>query len=367
MKSVGVLQIVDCLSAAGKERVAVNLANLMQGNGNRSYLCTTRMDGVLEPQIHKNVGRLRLARKKRYEIGALFKLVSFVQEHEIRILHAHDSSLFIAALASLFPPFPAVVWHDHDGRFVMDGRSAWPYRIGAIRLKGVIAVTEPLAEWARAKMHMPPERVWYLPNFVSTSEATVEAVNNLPGVKEMRIVCVAALRPQKDHVTLFHAMALVVQKVPQAHLLVVGGARGDQKYLDLIQETIVRLKLDQHVSLLGERKDVNAILRSCSVGVLSSAGEAFPLSLLEYGLAGLPAVSTKVGQCAEILNEGQAGLLVDQGSPDQLAEALMGLLKSPERQSTLGNELRQRVEALYGSKRALEEMGKVYESALGNA
>ena len=366
MKSVRVLQVVDSLSAAGKERVAVNLANLIQGDGFRSYLCTTRMDGALEPQIHENVGRLRLARKRRYEFGGLYKLVAFIQEHQIRILHAHDTSVFIAGLASFFPPYPAVVWHDHEGQFGLVERPVWLYRMAATRVKWVIAVSEPLAEWARTKLHVPAKRVSYLPNFVCTSESILESSEsaNLPGVKGARIVCVAALRPQKDHVNLLRAMTLVVQKVPTAHLLLVGASRGDGDYVDLIRQTIVRGKLNKHVSLLGERQDVNAILRSCSVGVLSSAGEAFPLTLLEYGIVGLPAVATRVGQCAEILDEGRAGLLVPPGSPDQLAEALVGLLTSPARRSTLGNELKRRVEELYSSKRAREELCKIYDRVL---
>jgi glycosyltransferase involved in cell wall biosynthesis len=321
------------------------------------------MDGALESQLHKNVGRLRLARTKKYDVSALYKLISFIQEHQIRILHAHDTSLFLAALASLFPPFPAVVWHDHNGEFGLVERSVWLYRMGTMRVKGVIAVSEPLAEWARTKLHVPAKRVSYLPNFVCTSELTAES-SHLPGVNGSRIVCVAALRPQKDHVTLLRAMTLVLQKVPTAHLILVGGTRGDSDYSELIRQTIARGNLEKHVSLLGERQDVNAILRACNVGVLSSAGEAFPLTLLEYGLSSLPVVATRVGQCAEILDEGQAGLLVPPGSPEQLAEALVELLTSPEGRLSLANKLKHRVEELYSAKRTLEVLSKIYDEVL---
>ena len=366
MKSIGVLQLVDSLNAAGKERVAVNLANLTQGWGFRSFLGTTRMDGALEPQIHEKVGRLRLARKRRYEIGALRKLIDFIQAHRIQILHAHDTSLFIASLASLFPPYPAVVWHDHDGLFGLEERPVWLYRMGARRVRGVIAVSKPLAEWSRIQLRVPSEQVWYLPNFVCAPGSNLE-LSNLPGIKSTRIVCVAALRPQKDHVNLLRAMTLVIKKIPSAHLLIVGQSRGDTDYVARIHQTLVREKLDKHVSFLGERQDVAGILRSCSVGVLSSAGEAFPLTLLEYGMAGLPAVATNVGQCAEILDEGRAGVLVPPGDPGQLAEALVGLLHSSGKRSILGQELQCRVERLYGPKRVVEELGRIYDKVLGHA
>ena len=77
---------------------------------------------------------------------------------------------------------------------------------------------------------------------------------------------------------------------------------------------------------MGPRNDVPAILRACRIGVLSSASEGLPLALLEYGKHGLAAVSTAVGQCPEVLDNGYAGVLVPASSPDQFSDAIVGLL-----------------------------------------
>jgi glycosyltransferase involved in cell wall biosynthesis len=45
-------------------------------------------------------------------------------------------------------------------------------------------------------------------------------------------------------------------------------------------------------------------------------------------MAGLPAVATRVGDCPEVLDHGQAGLLVAPRRPDELAQALLRLLRS---------------------------------------
>jgi glycosyltransferase involved in cell wall biosynthesis len=133
-------------------------------------------------------------------------------------------------------------------------------------------------------------------------------------------------------------MACVIGQAPTAHLLLVGAAI-EPDYYELIQNEIAWQALDQHVSLLGERHDVSAILKKCDIGVLSSASEGLPLALLEYGMAGLPVVATHVGQCPEVLEEGQAGILVPSKSPDRLAEALLSLLQSPNRRDALGQQL----------------------------
>lgn len=365
MKCIKVMQVTDSLNAAGRERMAVNLANLLQRKGYRSYLCSTRSDGPLEDQVGTNVGRLRLARTYMVDFGALRRLIAFIRENQIDVLHAHGASLFIAGVASIFPPNPVVVWHDNDGNHGQKERPRWLYRLGATRVNAVITASEPLGEWSRTKLHVPAERVWYLPNFVQASER-VEEPPELPGVKDSRIVCVAGLRRQKDHITLLRAMALVVQKFPKAHLLIVGGS-SDAGYLEQIQKEIHDRELAQHVSLLGERHDIHEILQVCRMGVLSSASEALPLALLEYGVMGVPAVVTNVGQCAEVLDEGRAGLLVPPRSPERLAEAMSTLLQSPEQCALLGQKLKSRVQEKYGPEPFAEQISGIYETVLGSS
>ena len=156
-------------------------------------------------------------------------------------------------------------------------------------------------------------------------------------------------------------MAIVMREIPEVHLLLVGGAT-ETEYRDLIQSEILRQDLHLNVTVLGERDDVAAILKACDVGVLSSASEGLPLALLEYGIAGLPAVATKVGQCAEVLKYGQAGVLVQPGLPDQLAEALISLLQSSERRSVLGTELNRHVKENYSQDSVMKRVCSVYET-----
>ena len=362
MSPVGVVHLVDSLDIGGTERMAVNFVNSLPRERYVPYLCTTRRDGPLEESVGADVVRLRLERKHRFDLVAVCRLVEFNRQHGVRLLHAHSSSLFVAVAAALFPPHPAVVWHDHFGRFAVEQRSALLFRQLVKNASGVIAVSEPLAEWARNKLYVTAERVWYIPNFV-VLEAPDGQPPILPGVPGARIVCVANLRPQKDHCTLLQAMALVVQRQPAAHLLLVGAAK-DAACLDLLKKEISQLELGAHVSLLGERHDVAAILRACDIGVLSSASEGLPLALIEYGMAGLPVVATDVGQCSEVLDHGRAGMLVVPGAARLLAEALLSLLESPDRRAALGLQLRTRVQGFYSAGTIIERVCRVYETVL---
>jgi len=365
MKRISVMHVTDTLEAGGAERVAVDLVNVLPREQYLTHLCTTRRDGPLADLVASDVGRLRLARKQRFEAGALRRLTAYIRQHQIQILHAHGTSVFTAAAASLFPPYPAVVWHEHYGRLASEDRAAWPYRLVARRVSGVIAVNQSLVEWSRRRLRVPAQRIWYVPNFVREVDH-LEEPSELPGKAGGRIVCVANIRTEKDQLTLLRAMALVSGQAPAAHLLLVG-AVNDPVYFDLLRREIVQQDLSRHVSLLGQRRDVPAILRACDIGVLSSASEGLPMALLEYGMAGLPAVATRVGQCAEVLDEGQAGILIPPAAPDKLAEALLSLLRSPEQRADLGKRLQRRVRDVYSPGPAIRQLSLVYDAVINFA
>jgi glycosyltransferase involved in cell wall biosynthesis len=158
-------------------------------------------------------------------------------------------------------------------------------------------------------------------------------------------------------------MVNVVRVIPGAHLLLVGKCN-DAQYLQRVEKGISDLGLTGNITLLGERSDIPPILSACDIGVLSSTSEGLPMSLLEYGAAGLAAVATEVGQCAEVLDHGEAGVLVPAGSDERLSHTLVSLLQSPQRRKILGERFRNRVNEIYDSDRVISRFCEVYKTIL---
>lgn len=356
----GVMHMTDTLEPGGAERVAVNIVNLLPRESYKPYLCTTRRDGALDELVKQDVNRLRLRRRNRIDVRALGELASYLRQENIEIVHAHGTALFVASAVSVLPPYPVVIWHDHYGRYALKERSVLLYRLATRRIGGVIAVNHPLTVWAEKRLLIPPARVWYIPNFVVPSTADVNANIELPGVAGKRIVCVANLRPQKDHATLIQAMRRVVETEPAAHLLLVGSTN-DAKCVGELRQLIDDSNLHRNVTLLGQRRDVADVLARCDIGVLSSLSEGLPLALIEYGIAGLATVATAIGQCAEVLDEGRSGLLVPSGHAEALATALLDLLASPSRRADLGERFKRRASELYSPDAVIKQLCAVYE------
>jgi glycosyltransferase involved in cell wall biosynthesis len=361
---IGVLHVVDALYIGGAERVAINLVNLLPQDRFMPYLCSTRAEGPLSNFVAPHVTRLCLERRGRLDPTALRQFCDFVQDRDIRIVHAHASALFFARLASALSRRCSLIWHDHYGRADFGDRPAWLYRVATRGVAGVIAVNQTLANWCSDALHLPPEKVWYIPNLVPSSEpGEPDDYLGLPGEPGKRLVCVANFRPQKDHPNLLRAMPQVMAQVPGSHLFLVGDS-ADPAYVASIRAQISELGLDAAVTYMGPRNDVPAILRGCDIGVLSSASEGLPLALLEYGRAGLAAVATSVGQCPEVLDNGYAGILVRPGTPEDLGRALIRLLEDREERAQYAARFRNRVDELYHPRRILRKVCDVYEAVL---
>jgi glycosyltransferase involved in cell wall biosynthesis len=356
----GVLHLIDTLDPGGAERVAVNLVNHLSRERFRPFLGTTRREGPLAAEVLPDVGRLSLNRVRTLDFGALRRLAAFVRENDVAILHAHASALFFAQLSTLLVPRLKVVWHDHFGRYLEEERPAWLWGPPVRRSAAVVAVNEDLGRWSRERLGAG--LVEYLPNFVAGDPDPFADVPDLPGEPGLRVVCVANLRAQKDHPNLLRAFSRVLRDEPEARLL-LAGADVEADYAARVRAEAAALG-DDRVVFLGSRPDVPGLLLGCDVGVLASSSEGFPLSLLEYGQADLPTVATRVGQCAEVLDNGEAGVLVPPGDSNALARAILALLRDPARRVILGERLADRVRERYSAAAVLERLEAVYHRVL---
>jgi glycosyltransferase involved in cell wall biosynthesis len=361
---IGVLQLTDTLVPGGMERMAVNLANALPADAYQSHLCFTRKGGALEALIASHVNTLNLRRKGRFDVGAVIRLVKYIREHQIQIIHAHGTTLIIAVLAAFFRPHPVVLWHNHGGWLASLKRAPLALRLFVMRSAGIIVVNEELLDWSVSRFRLPGARVWYVPNFVVPA-GSGECGDDLPGKRGSRVVSVANLLPPKDPVNLLRAMKIVASVSPDAHLLLVG-RNGSPEYMKSVEVEMADPLLDGRVTFFGVSNDVEGILAACDIGVLASASEGFPLALVEYGCAGLAVAATRVGQCADLLDQGRAGILVPPSSPGELAEAILVLLRDSTRRESLGRRFQDHVNQKYNPEKAMAKVTKIYNTILSD-
>ena len=107
-----------------------------------------------------------------------------------------------------------------------------------------------------------------------------------------------------------------------------------------------------------ERERVRAILAEASIFCLPSYWEGSPLSVLEGMASGAAIIATRVGDVPEMI-EG-AGILIDPGDVDALAEAIDRLVRAPGERDRLGNAGRRRTERDYSRANVMSRLYSLY-------
>jgi glycosyltransferase involved in cell wall biosynthesis len=151
---------------------------------------------------------------------------------------------------------------------------------------------------------------------------------------------VARLEPEKGHPTLLEAWPMVLERVPDARLLIVGeGSQRDAlearaEDLGLLGEPCEgdacvgtrHARPGAKVVFTGRRDDVPAVTAALDVAVLPSYREAQGLVILEAMALGRPVVASNVGGIPEMIEDGVTGLLVAPRDPEALADAIVRVL-----------------------------------------
>jgi glycosyltransferase involved in cell wall biosynthesis len=156
-----------------------------------------------------------------------------------------------------------------------------------------------------------------------------------------RLIAVGRLKAPKDFVTLIRALAALAGEEFEALIV------GDGPDRDAVEAEIRNLGLENRVRLAGERDDVPELLASSDVFVLSSRSEGLPVSVLEAMAGELPVVASDVGGVAELVVDGETGLLVPPGDEAALGQALGRLVQDRDLRRTLGAAGRARAEACF--------------------
>lgn len=355
-----VLQLIDSLDPGGAERVAVNLANAMSTEIDESFLCTTRKEGLLKESLKSDVGYLFLNKQKTIDLKAIKLLSAFVKTNKINIIHAHSSSFFLATIIKIINKKVSVIWHDHYGNSeFLNNRSSRMLKFCSNYFSHVFSVNRDLETWARQKLKI--KNVTYLSNFATINRKS--SVTKLKGITGKRIVCLANLRPQKDHFTLIEAFKSVNKLHPDWTLHCVGKDFNDG-YANDVKSKIKALGLKNSVFLHGSKPDVYNILSQCEIGILSSKSEGLPLALLEYGLADLAVIATRVGECSNVIIDKYNGLIVSSLNVDELSKAIILYIENKVLRNEHTTRYKIHIQENFSEKSQVENILKIYKSSI---
>ena len=188
----------------------------------------------------------------------------------------------------------------------------------------------------------------------------IETASKLKG--KMIVGTVARLSKEKGIDILIRAFAEVHKAISNVHLLIVG----DGNQLVELQSLAQNLGIGNAITWTGclRWEDAMGCLGRMDVVVVPSRFEGFGLTAIEAMTCGKPVAASNVDGLAEIISDGENGVLVPSEDVSAFASALSELLNDEERRRTIGMAARRHVIDNYNYHIFRERVKTLYETVL---
>lgn len=148
---------------------------------------------------------------------------------------------------------------------------------------------------------------------------------------------------------------------PKACFLIVGYG----KLRETLLEQARRLGLAGRFRVTHTIHDVMEMVKLFQVGVLTSDSEGLSNTLVEYGLAGVPAVAFDVGGNCEVIESGNSGYLVEPYDVQALGHCVDGLLADEGLRNRMGASARALCADRFSGPRMIAETQRIYDALVG--
>lgn len=302
-------------------------------------------------------------RKIIYVLGAgpaLWRLYRILKDEAIDIAHANEA--LEAAFLSL-PCFAAgvpLIWTVRN-LFIMRPLYRFLYHRSVAVMAVSAAAADPLipleqkraGRGLKAKVRVIYEGI-YVPSPVK------------PPFREKPYIAaiIGRLSPDKGQELFIRAAALVSHKMGQVKFLVVGDTHlGDPEYAVTLQQLSREMGLMDQLEFRGFESDIWGLLSRVDLAVMACPIEAFGRVTIEAMAAGRPVIGIRAGGTAEVILDEVTGKLI-ANDPEELARAMLALLKDPQKAAAMGQAGRKRVEENFTIQSMVAQITELYGKVL---
>jgi len=361
-----VLYVVNNLGVGGAEHVLLGLASGLDRSMYDPTVVSVGPNLALAPKfVAAGVPVICLNTKVKADPRGYVRLVRLVRELAPDILHGFlwRSNMF-CRYAGRRCRVPTVVTSEHSMR--VDGPiREWINRRTAAGSSAVVCVSRAVLRHMRDSVGIPERLLRVIYNGVDLSRFAPcadkrSARDSLGLPPDGPVIGTVARHTEEKRIDRFVEMARLIGKVlPEASFITAGEGPKLAWLTDLAR------RRDAKVRFLGYRDDVPLVLGALDVFVLTSQTEGLPMAVIEAMAVELPIVSMLVGGVAEMVRNGQDGVLVKQGDIRAVADGVLDLLQSRETRARMGRSARRRVMSLVSLDAVVAKHERLYEELLG--
>ncbi len=184
------------------------------------------------------------------------------------------------------------------------------------------------------------------------------------------VALIGRVVPIKDIKTFIRAIFIATRTMSDIEGWIVGPEEEDPAYARECRALVQSLGLETNVRFLGFQR-IADVLPKVDLVALSSISEALPLVVLEGFAAGVPAITTDVGACRELIEGfsdedralGIAGAVVPLANPAAFSQSTLELLADRERWQAAQRAGLARVQRYYARQQMIDRFREIYDHA----
>ncbi len=323
------------------------------------------MEVVILPDLIREIHLLK-------DLKVFLSFVALLKRNHYTAVHTHTSKAgLIGRFAAALCKIPIVI-HTPHGHVFHSYFSRWKEkfflsleRLAARSCDRLIALTEVEKQEHLALEVGKPGQWVTIPSGIDEkmfSHLTVLRKQELRGIFGIpgyyKIIGYAGrLATIKGPQYFLEAIPQIRQEMPETFFLFVGDG-GERSYLE--KRAFEELGLKESVRFTGHQTQVSDLMNLFDILVVPSLNEGMGRVIAEAGLLAKPVIATRVGGILDLIVDQETGLLVNPREPQEIAQAVIGLLGNPALALRLGENLREKVLSGFTERQMVESINDLY-------
>lgn len=374
-KKIKVMQIIARMNVGGP---AVIVADLMRGLDSNRYqqelitgFCDENEADYLET-VATDISATRIAGLGRSisplaDLRAFLALVATIKRAQPDVIHTHTAKAgVLGRLAAILAGSRALRIHTFHGHLLHGYFTGWKVKLViaiekflAKRTDHLIAVGNQVrTDLLAAGIGQAKQYSTFFPGLPKPDVFDKSQQRRKLDLQPEKIYCtyVGRLTQIKRPDRLLDIAAIASKELSNLHFLIAG----EGELFESCQNRAMQEGLP--ITFLGWRSDVAQIFAASDIAILTSDNEGIPLTLIQAAQAGLPIIAPKVGSIADIVIDGETGLLTEPNS-QEMTKAIKTLVEDTQLRHQYGQAGKQYADQYFSLDKSLSDHGSLYANS----
>lgn len=174
-------------------------------------------------------------------------------------------------------------------------------------------------------------------------------------INDFIIINIGELIQRKNQSLLINVASKLRHSIPELKIIIAGAG----SLLGEYQKLVNNLDLQNIISFIGYRQDIDNLLKISNIAVSTAKQEGLPVNVMEAMATGLPIVVTNCRGNRDLITDGKNGFVVDILDENQFGKRIVDIYKSKELQESFKKNSLKSI-SNYSLENILLEMKKIY-------